>query len=47
MTDSEHTAQDETPSEADVAAVVAALADDELDDDALGMVSGGKLKGEA
>ena len=47
VTESQHTEQDETPSEADLAAVAAALADDELDDDALGMVSGGKLKGEA
>ncbi len=41
MTNNQHTADDEALSEADLAAVNQALAEGELDDDTLGMVSGG------
>ncbi len=47
MTNSQHNPQDETLSEADLAAVAAGLADGKLDDDELGMVSGGLVFGEA
>ena len=47
MTNSQHIPQDETPSEADLAAVAAGLADGELNDNELGMVSGGMSYGEA
>ncbi len=41
MTNNQHTADDEALSEADLAAVNQALTEGELDDDVLGMVSGG------
>ena len=47
VTNSQDTPQDEMLSEADLAAVAAGLADGELDDDVLGMVSGGLSCGEA
>ena len=47
VTNSQHTPQDEMLSEADLAAVAAGLADGELDDDVLAMVSGGLSCGEA
>jgi len=42
VTKSQHTPQDETPSEADLEAVAAGLADDELNYEQLGMVAGGE-----
>ncbi len=43
MTDTPGTPEDEALSEADLAAVNQALAEGELDDDILGMVSGGSV----
>jgi hypothetical protein len=45
VTNSQHTPQDETLSEADLAAVAAGLANGELNDDELDMVSGGAEAG--
>ena len=47
MADEQHTPEDEALSEADLAAVNQALTEGELDDDTLGMVSGGFGNGEA
>jgi len=41
VTKSQHTPQDETPSQADLAAVAAGLAEGELNYEQLGMVTGG------